>query len=326
MRGFSKTLKEQWFLLGLLVIAGLTLMDGTGVLAGGGKWLKGHHGPDGVIGLIFFMSGLILSREEIRSGLGDVRGTLAAIATITLLAPIAAVALNLLPLATGLRIGLFLTAVMPTTLTSGVVMTGAAGGNMAHALLITLLSNGIGVVTVPFSLSLLLGIGKELEAVPIDRWAMMVQIASLVLAPLLLGIALRPRRDSLLGTLRKAVPIINQGLVLAILWMAFSEARSSVIGGGAQIVAVLLLSSVFHALLVAGALVVSKTIKLGPGRRESVVFMGGQKTLPLSILIQTTLFPQYGLALAFCVVHHFVHLIMDGYLVNWFRKRPRSRR
>jgi len=314
-------MKEQWFLLGLLLIAGLTLLDGSGLISGGGKWLKAHRGPDAVIASIFFLSGLVLRREEISSGFRDVKGTIAALAAIILLAPLAALVLSLFPLSTGMRIGLFLTAAMPTTLTSGVVMTGAAGGNMAHALLVTLLSNAIGVVTVPLSLSILLGIGREMDAVPIDQAGLMVQIGSLVLAPLLLGMLLRPRGNSLLESMRKAVPFLNQGLILAILWMAFSEARSSLVGGGTQIAGVMFLSFLFHALLVAGALGLATAAGLGPGRRESVVFVGGQKTLPLSVLIQTTLFPQHGIALAFCVVHHFVHLLMDGYLVSWFRRR-----
>ena len=322
---FLKKVKEHWFLLGLLAIAGLTVMDGSGAVAAGGKWLKAHRGPDVVIGLIFFVSGLILRSEEVRSGIGDVKGTLAAMATIIVLAPLAAVVLDQLPLTPGLRIGLFLTAVMPTTLTSGVVMTGAAGGNMAHALLITLLSNGIGVMTVPISLAMLLGLGNAPEAIPFDRVGLMVQIATLVLLPLILGMALRPRRDAWLKVLRRTGPVVNQSLILFIVWMAFSGARASVVGGGAQIAFAVLLSFVFHALLVAAAFALSKLLKLGPGRREAVVFMGGQKTLALAILVQTTLFPQYGLALALCVIHHFVHLIMDGYLVNWFRRRHKPR-
>jgi hypothetical protein len=47
--------------------------------------------------------------------------------------------------------------------------------------------------------------------------------------------------------------------------------------------------------------------------------MDGQKTLPLSVILQVSLFPQYGLALVVCVVHHFVHLLMDGYLVGKLR-------
>ncbi len=284
---FWKRLREHWFLLGLLGIAGLTLLDGTGAVAGIGKWLKGHYGPNGVIALIFFLSGLILRSEEIRSGLGDVKGTLAAMATIAVLAPLAAVVLNLLPWTPGLRIGLFLVAVMPTTLTTGVVMTGAAGGNMAHALLITILSNALGVLTVPLSLSLLMGLGKEMAGVPIDRWALMMQIAWLVLAPLVLGMAFKKKGDALCPAMRRAVPVVNQCLVLAILWMAFSEAKSTVIGGGAQLGIAALLSIVYHAILVAAAFGLSRVLGLGVGRRESVVFMGGQKTLPLSILIQT---------------------------------------
>jgi hypothetical protein len=36
-------------------------------------------------------------------------------------------------------------------------------------------------------------------------------------------------------------------------------------------------------------------------------------------MLQVTLFPQYGVALAFCVLHHFIHLMMDSYLVGRFR-------
>ncbi len=316
-----KALKAYWFPLGLAAIGAATLLDGSGAVAAGGTWLKAHHGPDAVIALIFFLSGLILKREEIRAGLGDVKGTLAAMAVIVVPAPLTALILDRLPLTPGLRIGLFLTAVMPTTLSSGVVMTGAAGGNMAHALLITLLSNGLGVVTVPLSLAMLLRPGNVLQSVPFDRVGLMLRIATLVLLPLVFGLALRPGRTALLTWLRKTVPFANQIFVLAILWMAFSGARSSVVGGGMQIAAAVLLSFVFHALLVAAALLVSHLAGLGAGRRESVVFMGGQKTLALSILIQTMLFPQYGIALAFCVIHHFVHLVMDGYLVSWFRRR-----
>jgi len=49
--------------------------------------------------------------------------------------------------------------------------------------------------------------------------------------------------------------------------------------------------------------------------------MGGQKTLVLSVILQVSLFPQYGLALVVCVVHHILHLVMDGYLVGRLRHR-----
>ncbi|MBN1105707.1 MAG: bile acid:sodium symporter [Deltaproteobacteria bacterium] len=316
-----RRLKENWFLLSLLAVCALTLGDPGGAVAGAGKWLKVHYGPNAVICLIFLFSGMVLRRQEIRSGIGDVKGTTVTLVVIFVAGPAAALLLNLLPLDPGLTIGLILVGVMPTTLTSGVVMTGAAGGNIAHALLITILANGLSVFTVPLSLAFLLGLGEGIGAVPIDRAGMTLQIGLLVLMPLFLGMALRPGREASQALLGRAVPIVNQCLVLAILWMAFSEAKSTVLGGGLDMVSVLTLSFLYHALLLLVAFGSARVFSLGAGRRESVIFMGGQKTLPLSVLIQVTLFPSYGLALAFCVVHHLIHLMMDGYLVGLLRRK-----
>ena len=125
--------KKYWFMSGLLIVFVVTLGDSTGDIATMGRWLKAHYGPRLVIMGIFFFSGLILDTKQIRSGLTDRRGTLTALILIVVIAPVMAALLGMMPLAAGIKIGIFLVAVMPTTLSSGVVMTAAAGGNMAHA-------------------------------------------------------------------------------------------------------------------------------------------------------------------------------------------------
>jgi len=75
-----------------------------------------------------------------------------------------------------------------------------------------------------------------------------------------------------------------------------------------------LLALSFHLTLLGLAVFVTRVAGLGPGRREVVWFMGAQKTLPIAILLQTALFPTLGNALVFCVVHHIVHLAVDGAL------------
>lgn len=308
--------KKRWFLFGLLLVCMITLIDESETVASLGKWCKGQGGGNAVIFLIFFASGLILNNEQISKGLGDLQGTALALVLIFVIAPIVAYALNALPMDREARIGLFLVAVTPTTMTSGVVMTGAAGGNMAHALLITVLANGMSLLTIPLSLSVLLGIGGEGGAVSIEKGKMIVQIGFLVLVPLVIGMMLRPKRPGLVGRLRKGIPVFTQSMILAIVWMGLSGARAAVLSGGGRTFQVVVFAFLFHALLLVVAFVLVKLLRIGVGRRESVIFMGGQKTLPLSVLLQTTLFPEYGLALAFCVIHHFVHLMMDGYLVH----------
>jgi len=306
-------MKDNWFLFGLAGICLATLIDPTNTLAEMGKWFKSRSGADAVICMIFFSSGLILRREEIRSGLRDIQGAVMALCLIFAVAPLTAYVIGFLPFDPAVRIGLFLVSVMPTTMSSGVVMTGASGGNIAHALLITVLANGLSIVTIPISLSLL---AQTVDSVPMDKAQMMIQMALIVLLPLVLGLFLRPKAGALRSFLQRVIPVLNQCAILAIVWMGVSGAKATVLSGGTQVFVILVLAFFFHAVLLGAGYLSIRLFHIPRGRMESVLFMGGQKTLPLSVLFQVKLFPQYGLALAFCVFHHFIHLMMDGYLVG----------
>jgi sodium/bile acid cotransporter 7 len=246
----------------------------------------------------------------------DIKVIIAALIIIFLVAPVVGMLFGAIPIDTGIVIGIFLVAVMPTTLSSGVVMTGAAGGNMAQALTITILANGLAVFTIPLTLSLLLNLVGGSTLIAIDRLAIMIKLGVYVLLPLCLGLVIKILTESFTDRFVPGLQILNQFLVLAIVWMAMSQARVAIVSGGGPVGVILLFVFSFHAILLATAAILIGCLKIGKGRRESVIFMGGQKTLPLSIILQVSLFPQYGLALVVCVLHHMVHLLMDGYLVG----------
>ena len=302
--------------MALMAVFGLTLADTSNTLSSVGRWLKNRNGPDIVVFLIFIASGLLLEVEQVKAGVKDVIGTIAALVVIFVIAPLAAVAFSHLPLEPQVVIGIFLVAVMPTTLSSGVVMTGAAGGNTAHALFITILANTLAVFTVPITLSMLLSLIGDSSTVIIDKWQIMAKLFNLVLIPLCCGITLKYFANQLCTRLAPMMQIFNQCLILLIVWMGISQARPAIIDGGNLISGIILLAFLFHGLLLASAGGISWILRIGRGRRESLIFMGAQKTLPLSVILQVALFPFYGQALVFCVVHHIVHLMMDGYLVG----------
>lgn len=302
--------------MGLLLVFAVTVADASETISSIGRWLKMHRGPDVVIVLIFFFSGLILDARQIKSGIMDAKGIIASLIIIFLVAPIIAALFGALPVDAGVLIGIFLVAVMPTTLSSGVVMTGAAGGNMAQALVITILANGLAVFTIPVVLSLLLRLVGGSAIVYIDKLAIMIKLGFYVLLPLCFGLTIKLLTKSLMDRVVYRLQMLNQLLVLAIVWMAMSQARGTILNSSASVGIVLLLVFGFHGLLLVAAGIFAGCLKLGKGRRESVIFMGGQKTLPLSIILQVSLFPQYGLALVVCVLHHLIHLLMDGYLVG----------
>ena len=135
--------KKYWFLQGLFFIFFITLMDITGSVSSLGKYLKNNHGADCVIILIFFCSGFIIKTRQIKDGLKDIKGLLTALILIFVVAPLISVIYQFFPMDTGIIIGIILVSVMPCTLSSGVVMTASSGGNMAHALLITIIANSL---------------------------------------------------------------------------------------------------------------------------------------------------------------------------------------
>ena len=316
----TRWLKRYWFLLALCAICLLTLADAAGWLAAAGRWLKLHQAPGLVVSLIFLFSGFALSPEQLRDGILDVKGILLAFAVIFLAAPLAALLMTRIPMETGIVIGLLLVAVMPTTLSSGVVMTAAAGGSAAHALVITIAANSLSVFTIPYALSFLLaGIGES-AAVTIDRAAIMLKIVVIVVLPLALGMVAKHLLAGWYRRIGRGLTFCNQGLILFIVWIAMSQTRPMLVRSGHTVALIVALVTAYHGLLLLSGWGLNRLSGRGPGQRESILFMGAQKTLPLSVILQMALFPQYGIALLVCVLHHIVHLMMDGYLVERLRK------
>lgn len=321
----AELLRKYWFLLGLAAVFALTLLDPTGGLAAFGRWLKLYNGPDAVIFLVFFFSGILLDPQQIRAGVSDLSGTIAALVLIFAVAPLLAAAIALLPMSTGVVTGLLLVAVMPTTLSSGVVMSGAAGGNPAHALFITILANLLCMFTIPATLPVLLDMaGVSASEIVFDRLAVMVKIAFYVLVPLCLGLAVKYGVSAGLKSAGPKLQVINQCLILCIVWMGVSQALPVLSDDWSAMIRIAGLAAFFHLALLGCAFLSVWMFSFPRGRMEQIIFMGSQKTLPLSIILQVTLFPQYGQALMVCVLHHLVSLFMDGFLVGRL-KRPQHK-
>lgn len=86
-----------------------------------------------------------------------------------------------------------------------------------------------------------MNLGGDHSAVLIEKGRMMTQIGLLVLVPLFLGLLLRAGKRSVPAFLERAIPVFNQCLILAIVWMSLSGARDKVLNGGSQMAVVVVL-------------------------------------------------------------------------------------
>lgn len=309
-------LKENWFFLVLVLIFVLTVFELPKAFSIVGAFLKSNHGPDIVIIMIFLFSGVTLDSAKLFSGMKEYKSILIALGVIFIAAPLIAALFSFLPIGVDVITGVFLVSAMPTTLSSGVVMTGKAGGNIVNALMITIIASLVAVLTIPVTLELLLpviGTGSEVD---IDKGRIIIRLGLFVLLPLVVGVIARLIATPFFQTYGKGFSLSNQWLVLGMVWMAASQAKEVILANSGALPLIAVVVFGFHFLLTGFAYLMTILFRLPPGKRESVIFMGGQKTLPLAVMLQIALFPQYPVVLVVCVLHHAIHLMMDSYLAG----------
>jgi len=177
--------------------------------------------------------------------------------SILLITPLFAFPSKLLPLTPPeFPLGLALFAVVPTTLGVGVALTHAAHGNQALSLLLTVITNVLGVLTMPFLLPLLLK-GKEGKenVLSIDPGSLASKLALTVLFPTLLGMGIRASHPALRRYLthhKTKLSLFSTFNLVMIIWQTLSAARGE-----------LLQQSAAHLILIALAAIVQHLLMLG---------------------------------------------------------------
>ena len=213
---------------------------------------------------------------------------------------------------------------MPTTINSGVALANAAKGNFALALLLTVVSNLVGIFTAPFFLSLLLSVeGIELDPVPL-----LINLLFTLLLPLAVGKLLREScSQRVLPILKRHKQLISNAsnlFLMCIPWMKLSSSQAALLELSAGAIAGLVgCGLVIHAIyLLLNFAVATYVLPLhrasrGLDIKKSVVIMGSQKTLPMAMTI-LSFFPEAlgeaGLIAIPCILSHLTQIFADAFL------------
>ncbi|KAJ3700160.1 hypothetical protein LUZ61_003865 [Rhynchospora tenuis] len=286
---------------------------------------------------IFFISGLVLRTKELSAAMEAWPAGVFGLSSILLLTPLFSkliMQVQLVPPEFVTGVAIF--SCMPTTLSSGVTLTQLVGGNSALALAMTVVSNLLGIIIVPLSLSRYIGAGA---GVSLPTKELFKSLISTLLVPLVLGKILRETSSGVAEFVdknRKTFSVISALLLSLVPWMQVSRSRSLLLSVKAEAFALaVFIGVVLHVtLLAANAIALRVLLATSGGGKDSVfakkeytravILVASQKTLPVMVAVTEQLggaLGESGLLVLPCVASHINQIIIDSVLVNWWRKK-----
>jgi sodium/bile acid cotransporter 7 len=271
---------------------------------------------------IFLLQGMNLKVEDIKDALHAYVPVGVGLVIILVLTPQAAHLVARLPfLAPDLKTGLTLFLCMPTTVNSGVALVGTAKGSVPVALFMTVLSNSLGVFTVPIMLQVMLATTVDIHLDPIP---MLLKLVLTILTPALVGMVLK-KSASVAAFLKKQKEPLGLSAHCALATIPFLKVGSSrdyilALDAG-SVIGVVGTAMCLHLFFL---FAINTSTKPFPTSfplemRKAIVILGSQKTLPVAMAVLAYLpeeLGEKGTIAVPCILGHLTQLLVDSYVAT----------
>jgi solute carrier family 10 (sodium/bile acid cotransporter), member 7 len=318
--------ERNWFIVALPLSVGVAWLIPQAGASGG--WLKSEVTTKLAVAAIFFSQGLTLPAQALRQGALQWRlHVLVQVFTFGIF-PLIGLVLDAWigsRLAPDLRLGFLYLCVLPSTISTSVVLTSIAGGNTAGAIFNAVLSNVVGVFITPLWVTWLMeAAGQSQPLGPVVR-----EIVILLLVPLVIGQGFRLVLRAWADSNKKRLGNLNSALILYIVFAAFCNSVVSRVWSqqGPDVIWLTLAGSVVIFVVATGLVeLLSRLLRFNRPDRIAASFCAPQKTLASGVPLAKVIFgahPGLGLILLPIMVYHLLQLLVCGYLAGrWARPEP----
>jgi sodium/bile acid cotransporter 7 len=308
-------------LLGAVTLA--FLFPGPGARGG---WLHADILNDIGVALILFLQGLSMAVEGMKAGASNWRLHVIVQSFTFLIFPVLGLLFH-----EGTRLvwpnepsalqdGFLYLCVLPSTVSTSVVLTSVARGNTPGAIFNAALSNILGVMLTPILVRLLMqASGQTASFAPL-----LLQITLLTIVPFLIGMGVRPLVRKWVDANRRWVNILSNGVILFIVYTAFCD---SVEGKLWQHYGIGITLNVFAAVIVLFTSVsllvwiVCRIARLNRADFIAALFCSVKKTLAMGVPLAQLIFgakANLGLILLPIMFYHPFQLLVCGLLASRF--------
>ena len=237
--------------------------------------------------LVFLVSGLTLNINDLRAALKAWLGLLYGVPAVLLITPclgFAATHIHLQPPEFSTGVAIF--CAVPTTLGVGVALTAAAKGNQALALFLTVFTNLIGIVTVPYGLKLILAGSK---AVSVNPTRLVISLLLTVMLPTILGLLLCHYIQRLATTVKRhkvKLTLFSHTNLALIIWQTLSGARAVLVAQRVTSILVIIAVGVLqHLVYLVFNTVAVLCLRLEAREAVAVLIMTSQKSAPVAVTV-----------------------------------------
>jgi sodium/bile acid cotransporter 7 len=279
---------------------------------------------------IFFISGLGLQTDEVKKALRAYSAIISGLLSILLLSPLLSFAIAPLPLEPKeFALGLALFMAMPTTISTGVLMTTMAKGNAALALLLSVATNLIAVFTVPLYAKQIFKSDAEAAGggASLNVGDLLLKLLLTIFVPLVVGKALRCFNAvvACVKRFKLQLKLFSSALLISVPWVMMSQSSARLHDIPARSFFLLLALGVgLHLLLFGANFFATRYVPhLAQPERKAVVINSAQKTVNTAVSVILALpagAGDAGLIVLPCIISHFAQTVIDAVLVSlWVR-------
>ena len=304
---------KEWFLLGMLaaVIAASVWPE----FGASGGAMHAEIVVNAGVALVFFLHGVGLPLASLRRGLLAWRVHVVVQMLTYLVFPLLWIIFNaalkdVLP--RDLLLGFCLLAALPSTISSSVALTALARGDVPVAIFNATLSSLLGIVLTPLLINLL----GDTEAHGLTLGATMLNIAQLLLLPLVAGQLLRPLIATWYSRVKHHVSHIDRLVILLLVYAAFCNSVKSGLWrehGFGLIVTTLLGAAFFLGVVLVLSTTLARRLQFNRGDEIAAVFCGSKKTLASGIPLAALIFgshPGLGMIVLPVMLYHQLQLFV----------------
>ncbi len=320
-------LKRDWFLIGMALATLLAWLFPEPGAAGG--WMQPEVLTKAGVALIFFLHGAALSSASLKEGTLRWRLHVVVQASTFLLFPLLGLGLIALlgdAVSAELKLGLFFLCALPSTVSSSVALTAAAGGNVAGALFNATVSSLLGVFLTPLWIALMVtasGAAPRLGPVFVDLMTWLV-------LPLVLGQASRPLLAAWVRRHAEKVSLVDRLTILLLVYTSFCDSFKEGVWsqhGWTMLALVVGISLVLFTIVMVVVGGVSRSLGFTRGDRIAAMFCGSKKTLASGVPMARLIFgahPAIGVILLPIMIYHPLQLVICGVLAQRWANRTKD--